>query len=205
MKLKTYLVSAVWLNDVPARHRASNHNSRFTVLVRTTSQQRVAELTRSSLYEPYAAKKRKIRKQALELFAKGWTLHDESARNYASCGWDAPGRHGYPGSISQGVNISFTGALQYQCAAEGHSRLLKNKDGSANCSRCFEWIDPSHIPYKPRKPWIGKGSTWAEGYYDRRDGKTAQDCPYDDGQVVWGGKRMWLCGWLSADRELKKL
>ncbi len=48
-KEKTYLALSVYLSKVPGKHRAANGNRQFTILCRTTSQQRVAELTGSTI------------------------------------------------------------------------------------------------------------------------------------------------------------
>ena len=44
MKLKTYIASSVWLDKVEDRFRGNNGNAQFTIVVRTTSHERVAEL-----------------------------------------------------------------------------------------------------------------------------------------------------------------
>ena len=49
MKTKVYIANSVFLNEVPNAHRGNNGNCQFNILVATTSQKRVAELTGTSL------------------------------------------------------------------------------------------------------------------------------------------------------------
>lgn len=49
--MKTYLANSVLLYWVPPEHRAANGSRQFTILCRTDSQKRVAELVGCSLYD----------------------------------------------------------------------------------------------------------------------------------------------------------
>lgn len=144
-----------------------------------------------------ANERRKTARQKRYLLSKGWT----QCRDY---GWNAPGRDGSL-SIDQGCQISLSGAVGYQCAAEGHRKLIKNKDGSANCSHCWEHIRPEHMPNgkpQPRKHWLGEGSAWSCGYYDRYL-DLPRESPYWEDPGQHRVRDEYLLGWDTADKELK--
>ena len=44
MRIKTYLANSVLLRHVPAEHRATNGNCQFTIVVRSASHRKVAEM-----------------------------------------------------------------------------------------------------------------------------------------------------------------
>lgn len=49
-KNKTYIALSVFLSDVPEKHLGNNRCRQFSVLCRTSSKKKLAELTKTSLY-----------------------------------------------------------------------------------------------------------------------------------------------------------
>lgn len=144
-----------------------------------------------------AAEARKTKRDERYLLERGWTRDGDH-------GWNAPKRDGSL-SIDQGCQVSLCGAVGMQCEAEGHRKLIRHKDGSANCKRCYGHIRPEHMVNgrpQPRKGWIGEGSTWACGYYDRYLG-LPRKCPYWEDPGQHRVRDEYLRGWDTADRELK--
>lgn len=46
--MRTYIALSVWLDRVPEGHVSANRSKQFTILIRTTSQKRVADLLGST-------------------------------------------------------------------------------------------------------------------------------------------------------------